>query len=141
MWSAATLPITPPRFSTNQARRGSHDANASPRLRTRPAKQEIDPAVLASATVVAAVTAGLLTRTDVYAELGEIVCGRNPGRRTAEEIIVFDSTGMALQDVAASALVYQRAVERGVGVRVTLGVIWRVRYEHLREFLDMLPPW
>jgi ornithine cyclodeaminase/alanine dehydrogenase-like protein (mu-crystallin family) len=115
------LPITLLAFPQTQTRRGSHDANASPRLRTRPAKQEIDPAVLASATVVAAVTAGLLTRTDVYAELGEIVCGRKPGRRTAEEIIAFDSTGMALQDVAASALVYQRAVERGVGLRVTLG--------------------
>jgi alanine dehydrogenase len=98
-------------------------------------KQEIDPTLLASATVVAdvldqsvsmgdvyhAVTAGLLTRADVYGELGEIVCGRKPGRRTADEIIVFDSTGMALQDVAASALVYQRALDRGVGQRVALG--------------------
>jgi alanine dehydrogenase len=99
-----------------------------------PGKQEIDPKLLASATVVVdvldqclsmgdvhhAVTAGLLTRADVYAELGEIVCGRKPGRRTADEIIVFDSTGMALQDVAASALVYQRALDRGAGQRVTL---------------------
>jgi alanine dehydrogenase len=100
-----------------------------------PGKQEIDPALLASATVVAdildqslsmgdlhhAVDAGLLSRADVYGELGEIVCGRKPGRRTADEIIVFDSTGMALQDVAAGALVYQRALDRGAGLRVTLG--------------------
>jgi ornithine cyclodeaminase/alanine dehydrogenase len=100
-----------------------------------PDKQEIDPKLLASATVVAdvldqsstmgdlhhAITAGLLTRADVYGELGEIVCGRKPGRRSADEIIVFDSTGMALQDVAASALVYQRALERQVGQRVALG--------------------
>ena len=100
-----------------------------------PGKQEIDPTLLASATVVAdvldqslsmgdvhhAVSAGLLTRADVYGELGEIVCGRKPGRRAADEIIVFDSTGMALQDVAASALVYQRALDRGVGHRVALG--------------------
>jgi alanine dehydrogenase len=59
--------------------------------------------------------AGLLTRTDVYGELGEIVIGQKAGRRREEEIIVFDSTGMALQDVVTSALVYERAVERGVG--------------------------
>jgi len=100
-----------------------------------PGKQEIDPTLLASATVVAdvldqtvtmgdlhhAVSAGVLTRSDVYAELGEIVCGRKPGRRTADEIIVFDSTGMALQDVAASALVYQRALDRGAGQWIALG--------------------
>jgi alanine dehydrogenase len=100
-----------------------------------PDKQEIDSPLLASATVVAdvldqsvtigdlhhAVAAGLLTRADVYGELGEIVCGRKPGRRFADEIIVFDSTGMALQDVAASALVYQRALDRGVGQRIALG--------------------
>lgn len=100
-----------------------------------PGKQEIDPKLLASVTVVAdvldqsmtmgdvhhAVTAGLLTRADVYGELGEIVCGRKPGRRSADEIILFDSTGMALQDVAASALVYQRALDRGAGQRVALG--------------------
>ena len=100
-----------------------------------PGKQEIDPALLASSTIVAdvldqavsigdtqhAVACGLLTRAEVYGELGEIVCGRKPGRRTADEIIVFDSTGMALQDVAASALVYQRALARGVGETVALG--------------------
>jgi alanine dehydrogenase len=99
-----------------------------------PDKQEIDPKLLASVTVVAdvleqsltmgdlshALGAGLLTPNDVYAELGEIVCGRKTGRRTPDEIIVFDSTGMALQDVAASALVYQRAIERGVGQRIDL---------------------
>ena len=100
-----------------------------------PGKQEIDPTLLASATVVAdvldqalsmgdvhhAVDAGVMTRADVYGELGEIVCGRKPGRRTADEIIVFDSTGMALQDVAASALVYQRALDLGAGQRIALG--------------------
>ena len=37
-----------------------------------------------------------------------------------DEVIVFDSTGMALQDVTAASIVYDRALERGVGVRVAL---------------------
>jgi alanine dehydrogenase len=55
---------------------------------------------------------------DVHAELGDIVAGRKPGRRGADEIIVFDSTGMALQDVAAAAAVYRAAAAAGEGRRI-----------------------
>jgi alanine dehydrogenase len=63
---------------------------------------------------------GGLTRDDVYAELGEIITGRKPGRTSGEEITIFDSTGTALQDVAAAAVVYERALRDGVGVRLNL---------------------
>jgi alanine dehydrogenase len=100
-----------------------------------PEKQEIEPALLAASRVVVdvldqcatigdlhhALDAGLMTRGDVHAELSEIVSGRKVGRRTAEEIIVFDSTGTALEDVAAASLVYERAVKEGVGLSVNLG--------------------
>jgi alanine dehydrogenase len=67
-----------------------------------------------------ALVAGVLTRSDVYAELGEVVAGKKLGRESDEEIIIFDSTGMALQDVAAAACVYQKAQEQGSVVRVSL---------------------
>ena len=67
-----------------------------------------------------ALAAGAMRREDVHAELGEVVCGSRPGRRSAEEIFVFDSTGMALQDVAAAAVVYRRAVKSGRGVDVEM---------------------
>lgn len=99
-----------------------------------PEKQELEPAVMASSTVVVdhleqcltigdlhhAVTAGALRAADVHATLGEVIAGIKPGRRSPDEIIVFDSTGTALQDVAAAAVVYQRAVQDGAGVPVTL---------------------
>ena len=62
-----------------------------------------------------ALAAGAMTHSGVHAELGEIVAGLKPARTTEEETIVFDSTGTALQDVAAAAAVYSRAVERGEG--------------------------
>lgn len=62
-----------------------------------------------------AIAANIVTRTDVHAELGEIVAGRKPGRTSAEEITIFDSTGTALQDVAAAAIVYEGAVKAGAG--------------------------
>jgi ornithine cyclodeaminase/alanine dehydrogenase-like protein (mu-crystallin family) len=99
-----------------------------------PEKHEIDPALLAASTVVTDVTdqaatlgdlqhairAGALTRDAVHAELGEIVAGTKPGRRSSDEIIVFDSTGMALQDVAAASVAWERAVATGAGTRLAL---------------------
>lgn len=97
-------------------------------------KQELDPELLANATLVVdhleqcatigelhhALEAGVLTKRDVHAELHEVVAGSRPGRTSPEEVTVFDSTGVALQDVAAAALAYERACERGVGTRMTL---------------------
>jgi ornithine cyclodeaminase/alanine dehydrogenase-like protein (mu-crystallin family) len=56
----------------------------------------------------------------VHASLAEIVAGQKPGRRDREEITLFDSTGMGLQDVAAAAAIYRRALEAGVGTRLSL---------------------
>jgi alanine dehydrogenase len=65
-----------------------------------------------------AIEEGLLTVTDIHAELGCIIAGRKPGRVSDKEIIVFDSTGTALQDVAAAAIVYEKAMSGGVGSRL-----------------------
>jgi alanine dehydrogenase len=94
-------------------------------------KQELDPLLLARSKLVTDITeqcsaigdlhhalaAGVMSRAEVHAELGEIIAGRKPGRTSDDEIIVFDSTGTALQDVAAAAAVYRRALEHGVGTR------------------------
>ena len=99
-----------------------------------PYKQEIHPAVMTHSKIVCdvieqcatmgdlhhALEAGIVKTDDVHAELGEIVAGQKPGRVSAEEIIVFDSTGMALQDVAATALVYEKAIREGAGTLMQL---------------------
>jgi len=56
-----------------------------------------------------------LTIGSVHAELGAIVAGKKPGRECENEIIVFDSTGMALQDAAAASIVYEKALARQMG--------------------------
>jgi ornithine cyclodeaminase/alanine dehydrogenase len=99
-----------------------------------PEKQEIEPAVMAAARVVVdsleqclsigdlhhAVVAGSMRPDDVHAALGAIVAGLAPGRTTADEVFVFDSTGTALQDVACAGLVFERAVAAGRGSRAEL---------------------
>ena len=62
-----------------------------------------------------ALQAKLMTRESVHAELGEVIAGTKPGRTSADEVIVFDSTGMALQDVITATLVYEKAVGKCVG--------------------------
>jgi len=52
---------------------------------------------------------GLLSDSDLYGELGEIVAGTREGRTAADGVTVFDSTGLAIQDVAAAHAVYERA--------------------------------
>jgi alanine dehydrogenase len=100
-----------------------------------PDKQELEPALLAAGVVVAdvleqcasigelhhALAAGAMTRGDVHAELAEVVAGRKPGRQSSDEVTIFDSTGTALEDVAAAAVVYERALEAGLGRSVAFG--------------------
>ena len=52
-----------------------------------------------------------MNRNQVYGELGDIIAGQKKGRVSSDEIIIFDSTGTALQDVAAAAIVYEKAVQ------------------------------
>ena len=99
-------------------------------------KQEIDPALIASAKVVAdnleqccsigdthhAIAQGLMRKEDVYAELSEIVAGRKPGRTSDHEIFVFDSTGVAIEDAITAVAVYQKACESRTGERLNFAL-------------------
>ena len=87
-----------------------------------PDKNEIAPTLMAAARVVTdattqcvemgdlhhAIAAGRMTRANVCAELGELLVGEKAGRTSPDEIIIFDSTGTGLQDVAVAAAIYER---------------------------------
>lgn len=87
-----------------------------------PGKQELDTAIIRTARVViddweqashggeinVAVAEGLIGREDLHGELGHVVAGQTPGRETDEEVTVFDSTGLAIQDLACAAHVYRQ---------------------------------
>lgn len=99
-----------------------------------PGKQELDPQILRDARIVVdepeqslhggelnvPVAQGLLSATDIAATLGEVVAGQAAPRRSPRDITVFDSTGLAIQDVALAAAIFQRAREQGVGQAVEL---------------------
>jgi alanine dehydrogenase len=97
-------------------------------------KVEIDPGLMAAGTIVVdsleqcatigdlhhALARGVLSAADVHATLADVVAGRRPGRTSAEEITIFDSTGVAIEDVAAAAAVYEAAVAAGRGATIDL---------------------
>ncbi|MBF5043077.1 ornithine cyclodeaminase family protein [Aggregicoccus sp. 17bor-14] len=101
----------------------------------RPAERELDPVLLArSRLFVDSRTAALAESGDVVqglregrfgpahlrAELGEVIGGRAPGRQSAEEVTVFKSLGLAVEDLCAAQLAYRLARERGLGQALAL---------------------
>jgi ornithine cyclodeaminase len=98
-------------------------------------KQELEAAIVARADRLVAdsraqclrigeihhaVSAGLIGADGIDAELGEVVAGLVPGRRTADEITLADLTGVGVQDVAAAGVVLARARAAGAGERIRL---------------------
>lgn len=100
-----------------------------------PDKSEIAPALMAASKVVVdsleqcaamgdlhhAVAAGAMRLEQVHAELSELVRGVKTGRSDAHETCIFDSTGVAVQDVASAARVFERASALGIGTRIDFG--------------------
>jgi len=100
-----------------------------------PGKQELDPRILKRASKIVVddleqavhagevnvpISRGLLSKSEIYGELGEVVAGLKSGRERDEEITVFTSTGLAIQDAAAANLVYEKAVRKGLGMLIEL---------------------
>lgn len=97
-------------------------------------KEELDPELLLRSKIVVddmvqAVHSGevnvplskhYISENDIHAQLGEVIVGLKPGRTSEEEITIFDSTGLAIQDVATAHLVYERAVREGLGRQVRM---------------------
>jgi ornithine cyclodeaminase len=93
---------------------------------------ELDPAIVREATLVVETRAALdpppagapelqgLDASAVHAELGELVAGTRPGRATPSEITLYKSVGVAVQDLAAAALVVAAARARGAGLEIEL---------------------
>ena len=94
-----------------------------------PGKEELDPSILLRAKIYVddweqgshsgeinvPLSKGLITKENVYGELGEVVAGLKPGRTSPEEITVFTSTGLAVQDAVTAKLTYERALAKCTG--------------------------
>jgi alanine dehydrogenase len=94
-----------------------------------PGKQELDPAILKRAKIVVddweqashsgeinvPLKQGIIKQKDVWGEIGEIVAGLKKGRTSSEEITVFTSTGLAIQDAVTANIAYKKALAQRIG--------------------------
>jgi len=75
---------------------------------------------VASGEVNVPFSQGLLESKDIYGTLAEIICGQKPGRRNDAEITLFDSTGVAIEDMACAHIIYQKARQKENLLRLNL---------------------
>jgi alanine dehydrogenase len=126
-----TTPTRTPIVADDWVREGTHinaiGADAK-------GKQELDPRILKRSKIViddhaqaihsgeinVPLTEGIITVDDICCTLGETITGIKPGRSNDGEITVFDSTGLAIQDVSTANHVYRQAVEKGIGMYLEL---------------------
>lgn len=97
-----------------------------------PGKEELDPLILKRSKVVVddlpqashsgevnvPLSKKFITEKDIFGELGEVIAGKKKARTGDSDITVFDSTGLAIQDVAAANLVYEKAIKGKIGIKL-----------------------
>ena len=99
-----------------------------------PEKQEIAPSLMKRARILVddieacasggdlhhALRAGAISKDQVHAELADLAAGRKRGRSSDGELVIFDSSGSGVQDVAAAWVAYREARRTGIGGRFNL---------------------
>ncbi|HEY50942.1 MAG TPA: ornithine cyclodeaminase family protein [Dehalococcoidia bacterium] len=121
-----------PLFDGNKVREGTHINSVGSHT---PKARELDTAIVRRSKIIAdsydaclreagdimlPIQEGAIDKSHLYAELGEVIIGKKSGRADAREITLFKSNGLAIQDVAAAKLVYDKAVQAGIGTSVDL---------------------
>jgi len=121
-----TTPARRPIVKSEWIRRGTHINAIGADAR---GKEELQPALLKRAKIVVddwqqashsgeinvPVSRRMITKKDIYATLSEVLIGKKNCRVSRDEITIFDSTGLAIQDIAVANLVYKLACKKGVG--------------------------
>ncbi|MEE8186217.1 MAG: hypothetical protein V3T99_00970 [Nitrososphaerales archaeon] len=94
-----------------------------------PGKQELEVSTLKRAKVIVddwdqsshggeinrAIEEDAIKKEDIHGELGDVLINKIPGRVSNNEVTVFDSTGLAIQDLATASIVYKKAIKEGIG--------------------------
>lgn len=128
--TATSSPV--PVFDGNKLKPGTHINNIGSHT---PAVRELDTATIVrskfvgdskeaclneAGDIMIPIKEGAVTEDAFYAELGDLVTGKKEGRSNNEEITVFKSNGLAIQDTATAKLIYDKAIAAGIGVNVEI---------------------
>lgn len=121
-----------PIFDGNKVKEGTHINSVGSHV---PDARELDTAIIKRSKIIAdsyeaclneagdimiPIHEGMIDKSHLYAELGEIITGKKLPRIDDKEITLFKSNGLAIQDVATAKLVYDKAIQAGIGTEVEL---------------------
>jgi ornithine cyclodeaminase/alanine dehydrogenase len=121
-----------PIFDGSKVREGTHINGIGSHS---PSTRELDTTIIKRSKVIAdsyeaclseagdimiPIQEGAIDKSHIWAELGEIVTGKKPSRADDKEITLFKSNGLAIQDVATAKLVYDKAIQSGIGSEISL---------------------
>ena len=84
-------------------------------VRSKLVCDNVDACLAEAGDVQIPIEEGAMTADDIYGEIGELITGAKQGRESDEEVTIFKSVGLSIQDISAAHYVYQRALEEGAG--------------------------
>jgi len=98
----------------------SRELDATAIKRAKVVVDSRDAALKEAGDLMIPISQGIISPDHIYAELGEIITGRKIGRESEDDITLFKSQGLAIQDVSAASKVYEIAVKKGLGKTLEL---------------------
>ncbi|MHA2175218.1 MAG: ornithine cyclodeaminase family protein [Candidatus Hodarchaeales archaeon] len=81
---------------------------------------QISACLTEAGDIIIPINEGLITEDHLHADLGDVVTGKKPGRESDEEITLFKSVGLAIQDAATAKLVFDEAIKSNIGTSVEI---------------------
>ena len=94
---------------------GVREIDTKTMVRSKLVCDNVDACLAEAGDVQIPIEEGAMTADDIYGEIGEMITGAKPGRESNEEVTIFKSVGLSIQDISAAHYVYQRALEEGAG--------------------------
>ncbi len=85
-------------------------------VRSKVVPDYLDACLVEAGDIIIPINEGAFSKEQIHASLGEIIAGMKPGRESAEEITLFKSVGLAIQDAATASFVYRKALESKAGM-------------------------
>jgi alanine dehydrogenase len=95
---------------------GARELDTAAIVRSKIVPDLLDACLVEAGDIMIPISEGAITKEQIHASLGEIVAGMKPGRESADEITLFKSVGLAIQDAATARFVYQKALETNTGI-------------------------
>ena len=95
---------------------GVREIDTATMVRSKLVCDNVDACLAEAGDVQIPIEEGAMTAADIYGEIGELITGAKPGRESNEEVTIFKSVGLSIQDISAAYYVYQRALEEGAGM-------------------------